>query len=141
MKTLEITIRKKVSLKQLNDILITALEGGSNYWYNLPKIDHIKRYQGEYYPEVHGEEKFFCGTFTEVILPAILHGEIIEVEDIETEELLGVLSNERLRKGIEAYVEDGGYCTDFLFNEEADYDAGDADIVFQFIVMGEVVYG
>jgi hypothetical protein len=49
---------------------------------------------------------------------------------------LGVVSLESLKTGINKMIADKRTEVDLLFNEDADYDAGDADVIFQYIVMG-----
>lgn len=103
------------------DALCTALEGGSNYWYYMPNIDDVDN--------IDGKSSAEC-----VIIHAIDGYSPIIVQDIETEELLGVISTKSIRKGLELFI-NNGHAFDPVM------DAGDADTLFQFIIMGEIVYG
>jgi hypothetical protein len=124
-----ITIKMELKIKEqiINDLLITALEGGSNYWYLIdPKWKCIKK----------GDE-----LATDVILREVMYeGKSINIHDIEDENtILGILNKEKIIKG-----------TELLFNQEPeyissieneDYDAGIADIWFQYVIMGEIIFG
>lgn len=102
------------------DALITALEGGSNYWYwieNIPK--GLK-------------DTLTSSNLIEWILSNPTNK--VEITDIETDEVLGYLCKDNIKSGIELFISHGG---DF----DPAMDAGDADTLFQYIVMGEVVYG
>jgi hypothetical protein len=102
------------------DAVITALEGGSNYWYFLPDVSMV--------------EKDSNYALSERILRAVIFkGECISVTDAETTDVLGEISIESIERGIELYEEE---------REEFDaaMDADEADCLFQYIVMGEIVY-
>jgi len=134
---MEIKIIQGVKREVLEDIFVTALEGGSNYWYYIPEksIKAIRR-------AVSREEDPYLST---AILKAILdHNVEVPINDVEEEDdedsVLGVISlatmNERLQKLAES---DDSWALDEVMDEE--YDGTSADVVFQYIVMGEVVFG
>jgi len=115
-----------ISNQVIEDILITALEGGSNSWYFLPDITMAtKHYKGT---TLAGSEK--------VIRAVLDHNEVIPVHDAEEEEIkLGDLSQENIKRGIQLFFDR----EDLSFT--ADMDAGEADTFFQYVVMGELVFG
>ena len=131
---MEIKIIQGVKREVLEDIFVTALEGGSNYWYYLPE-ESIKAIR----KAVPKEEDPYLST---AILKAILDHDVkIAVNDAENEdEVIGVitrgtmqarlqlLSDSNERWALEAHMREQG-------------DAGSADVVFQYLTMGEVVYG
>jgi hypothetical protein len=131
---MEIKIIQGVSREVLEDIFVTALEGGSNYWYYLPE-ESIKAIR----KAVPKSEDPYLST---AILKAILDHDVkIAVNDVENEEeVIGVitrgtlqarlqlLSDSKQRWALEAHMREEG-------------DAGSADVVFQYLTMGEVVYG
>ena len=131
---MEIKIIQGVSREVLEDIFVTALEGGSNYWYYLPE-ESIKAIR----KAVPKSEDPYLST---AILKAILDHDVkIAVNDAENEdEVVGVitrgtmqarlqlLSDSNERWALEAHIKEEG-------------DAGSADVVFQYLTMGEVVYG
>ena len=131
---MEIKIIQGVSREVLEDIFVTALEGGSNYWYYLPAESIIAIRKA-----VPKSEDPYLST---AILKAILDHDVkIPINDVENEdEVIGIitrgtmqarlqlLSDSKERWALEAHMREEG-------------DAGSADVVFQYLTMGEVVYG
>lgn len=131
---MEIKIIQGVKREVLEDVFVTALEGGSNYWYYLPE-ESIKAIR----KAVPKSEDPYIST---AILKAILDHDVkIAINDAENEdEVIGVitrgtmqarlqlLSDSKERWALEAHMREEG-------------DAGSADVVFQYLTMGEVVYG
>jgi hypothetical protein len=119
----------------LENIFVTALEGGSNYWYYLskPAYDIIRSV-------VPKEEDAYLST---AFLKAVLdHGQSIPINDAENiHDVLGYVSAETLYNRLENLNNDKGlrYC----LNSEIDGigDAETSDVCFQFIVMNEYVFG
>ena len=131
---MEIKIIQGVKREVLEDVFVTALEGGSNYWYYLPADSIIAIRKA-----VPKSEDPYLST---AILKAILDHDVkIAINDAENEEeVIGVitrgtmqarlqlLSDSKERWALEAHMREEG-------------DAGSADVVFQYLTMGEVVYG
>ena len=102
------------------DVLTTALDGGSNYWYYLPDLSMLVK-SDEYL-----EDRIFN---------ACIAGKSIPVYDVENDdEILGYINLENIKNAIKGFIEVG-------HSWDPAMDANDADILFQYIVMGEVVYG
>lgn len=143
MNEVEIMVSRPVNKEILNDIFITALEGGSNSWYYF----HDKACETlDKYKVRKVEENEYARCFSERLLPAIMAGETLLVHDIEEPEgdSIGYLSLEHVKDGIEKMIIDGRKEVNILFCndiDDADYDACDADVLFQYFVMGELVYG
>jgi hypothetical protein len=121
---------KKITKKDIIDLFVTALEGGSNYWYYLPEIPSgvrdIKRETGMETSEAIGEY--------------VLRGGNIQVNDAEEEEeVLGTVDMGSLMDAIQKLKEDYPRTYENIIDEE--YDAEDADIFFQIATMGDVVFG
>lgn len=110
----------------IENILITALEGGSNYWYMLEEFDMIS------------DSKM---SYVENIIHNIINtpGFEITVTDCETGEYLGILSKESILKGLNLAREQ--YKEEYDMIMDGDYDESIADVLFQLIIMGEIVYG
>lgn len=154
----ELVIEKKISLYKLNDIIITAIEGGSNYWYfispHAEAIINCHRFQkiAEDGAVIEVPEK---NCFSEAILPAVLSGKSIDIHDVEEvadtgdeEELwpapIGKLSYESIYNGIKAMEKDNRPELKALYygdDSDSEYDADTADVIFQYITLGEIVYG
>jgi len=126
---LDIVVKDEV----LSDIITTAIEGASNYWYFLNEdacdIIHSNSEGGK--------------PFSVRILDAVKNGAEIPVHDIEDTggERIGVLSSESIRTGLQKIMDDE-VMQKFLMSEiEGNGDGESSDVVFQFMVMGEYVYG
>jgi hypothetical protein len=128
-------IRREVTRKILENVFVTALEGGSNYWYYLPK-EAIKIIR----TAVPKEQDPYLAT---AMLKAVLdHNVVVPIHDAEEEEdEIGQISSYTILKRLQALSENEGlkWCLDAEFNEQGD--AETSDVVFQFLAMGEYVYG
>ena len=133
---MKINIQKEVSRDVLENIFVTALEGGSNYWYyinneNGKKIrDAVSR----------DEEPSFSMAFAKAILDKRLSIEVHDIEDMDNDEPLGVINEQTIMSGLQKMVDDGyGWA---LFDEIAEQgDATSSDMCFQYMVLGEVMFG
>lgn len=127
-------IKTKISREVLEDVFVTALEGGSNYWYFLPdhSIQLIRR-------AVPKEEDPYLST---AILKAILDHDVkVAINDAENEdEVVGIITKDLINPRLQLLSESKlKWALDAHLNEQGDADS--ADIVFQYIAMGEVVFG
>lgn len=118
-----------LGIENVKDLLTTALEGGSNYWYifdctevrkatepmkGQPLVDRIWHYVWE-------------------------QGNSLVFNDNETDEPLGSLSYESLKNAVKLLVETQPKHYANILKE--DWDAETGDVFFQLTIMGEVVYG
>ncbi len=127
-------IKTKISREVLEDVFVTALEGGSNYWYFLPdhSVELIRR-------AVPKEEDPYLST---AILKAILDHDVkVAINDAENEdEVVGVITRDLIQPRLQLLSESKlKWALDAHLNEQGDADS--ADIVFQYLAMGEVVFG
>lgn len=131
---MEITIKRKISKDVLDNIFTTALEGGSNYWYYITDEQVQKVRQAvpkSNYPYI-----------ASAILEAVLeHNVEVEINDAEDEdEVIGLITRSTLIERLELLANSSDAWA--LDNElKEDGDATSSDVVFQYIVLGEVVYG
>jgi len=131
---MEIKINQSISREVLEDIFVTALEGGSNYWYYLPE-ESIKAIR----EAVPKSEDPYLST---AILKAILdHNVRVLVNDAEQEdELIGIISKSTMQARLQLLSDsDNRWALESHIREEGD--ASSADVVLQYLAMGEVVYG
>lgn len=131
---MEIKITQEVKRSILEDIFITALEGGSNYWYYLPEssVEAIRKV-------VPKSEDPYLST---AILKAILdHGVDVAINDAEDdEEEIGIISRKTMQERLQALSDSKErYALEAHMRENGD--AGTADVVFQYLTLGEVIYG
>lgn len=120
---------RKLTDQEREDLLVTALEGGSTYWYLLDDISKI-------------QDKFQRGTTStaEAIFKALKEGWSINIKDIENEEdVLGILSMDSILEGEKKMRnEEPDHYQDIL---DEGWDADTADAWFQYVVMGEIIFG
>jgi len=125
----QVTKEIEISAEQIGDLLEAALYGGSNYWYLLD----TSKITGQ------GEGEFLAYRLADGLIKGNLRMPVFDVENPEDE--LGVVSSSSLELGLAKmsieYPENFSRC----FEEEGQWDAEDADVFFQFITMGEVIYG
>jgi hypothetical protein len=129
MATVNITIGNQLR----EDLLVTALEGGSNYWYFIPDstnriIDSV--------PECQDHETAYSVRFWK----AIQAGKSLPVNDSENMvHKLGEISLESIAKGEQLMADN--HISHFANLLGENWDAETADVWFQLAVMGELVYG
>lgn len=131
---MEIKIIQGVKREVLEDVFVTALEGGSNYWYFLPE-ESIKAIR----KAVPKSEDPYLST---AILKAILdHNVKVPINDAENEEdVIGVITRGTMQARLQLLADSSNkWALERHIKEEGD--AESADIVFQYLTMGEVVYG
>lgn len=132
---MEIKIETLVPREVLENVCVTALEGGSNYWYYLSEtaVDLIRKV-------VPKNEDPYLST---AILKAVLDYHIdIPINDAEDEdEILGYLSHTTLIDRLQKLSQDEASKWALAREIEDQGDADSSDVVFQWLVMGEVVFG
>lgn len=128
-------IRREVQRKTLENVFVTALEGGSNYWCHIS--GETKKRIREVVPK---EQDPYLSTAT---LKAILdHNIVIPIYDAEDEEEeIGQICSYTILKRLQSLSDNEGlkWCLESEFKEQGD--AETSDVVFQFLAMGEYVYG
>jgi hypothetical protein len=131
---MEIKIIQGVKREVLEDIFVTALEGGSNYWYYLPEDSIVAIRKA-----VPKSEDPYLST---AILTAILDHDVkVAINDAENEdEVVGVITRGTMQARLQLLADSKSkWALDAHIKEEGD--AESADVVFQYLAMGEVVYG
>ena len=116
----------------LEDIFVTALEGGSNYWYEINSTNHNKIRKAV--PK--SDDPYFATAMLSAILD---HGVSVEVHDAENpDEVLGTLSYDMMADRMKKLANDKVHSWALVAHENEDGDAETADIVFQYLVIGDV---
>ena len=119
-----------INLEIFQDLIVTALEGGSNAWYDIhDDLSDIKqKHNSDYISESIAREIWNNPEFE------------LDIYDLEDEEeFLGTLTKESCEKAFQILLDKYPSVFANIINEE--YDANDADIFFQLAVMGEIVFG
>jgi hypothetical protein len=127
---LEIELNQEI----LEDIFVTALEGGSNYWYYIGE-DTYNRIRKVVSKE---DEPYLAVAMLKAVLD---HGVEVAINDVESEEEeIGWISKETMQERLQdLYNSEYRWALEAHMNEEGDSES--ADIVFQYIVIGEAIYG
>jgi hypothetical protein len=114
----------------LEDTFVTALEGGSNYWAYI-KESTLRKIRKEGVP------------VSIYVLQAVLSGIDVDVYDVESDDddPIGTISMSTMTDRLDKLMNNKGCKRALLNMMNEEYDAEDADIVFQYIVLGEIIYG
>ena len=133
---MEIEIKIKISRDVIEDIFVTAIEGGINYWYFLS--DKAIRKIRNAVPE--DVDPYLSTAIVKAILDHNIEVDICDLEDDDEGDVIGTISLSTMSERLNLLSASDNRDALFNFiNETAD--AGDADVVFQYLAMGEVVYG
>jgi hypothetical protein len=128
-------ITKKISRDVLENVFVTALEGGSSHWYYLSD-DAIKLIR-DAVPKI--EEPFM----SIAVLKAILdHGVEVPINDNENHAyVLGYISTASMSERLQKLSEDEGLKWALDAEIDGNGDAESSDVVFQYLTMGEYIFG
>ena len=146
----ELKIEMNIPIESIEEILITAMEGGSNYWYIMDGEQHcrswlseeIKSGRLERNDKIHYKwmDAMFQGCPHKI---SIYDVEEANEEDEELSELepLGYLTMDSIAEGLKLAQQD--YSEEFSQHIPSynDGDGDSADVLFQLMVMGDVAYG
>ena len=128
-----IEVKQKISQEVLEDIFVTAIEGGSNYWYFLSE-EAVKMIR-EAVPK--SEDPHLSTS----ILKAILKGVNVPINDAENEDdVIGTISLDTMQERLQKLA-DSKNKTALIRHIEEEGDADSADTIFQYLAFGEIVYG
>jgi hypothetical protein len=128
-----IKITREIKDDVIESIIITALEGGSNYWYFLPM-----QTTGQIRNLIPRTEE---ASLSRAFALALLKGAELEVHDIEEEGCcLGIVSRKTMQERLQSLSEDEGYAHALEEEINGNGDAGTSDIVFQYLVMNKIVF-
>ena len=123
----------ELTRQQNENWIVDALEGGSNYWYIIG-INGLNAVRSVVSRE---EDEYFCTALHKAIFDRGAKVEIRDREDTDT--VLGYLSKESIAKGLKKCKEEHPkYISQMLTEEE---DAITADVIFQYCLMGEIMFG
>lgn len=130
----------KITKEQIIGVFVTALEGGSNYWYYILDVPNQLR-------TIMNDEKL---AFSEACGEFVLRGGRLPIYDAEEvdemgddgsdkPEPLGTIDMDNLLDAISIMKKD--YPEQYVNIIMDEYDADDADIFFQIATMGEITFG
>lgn len=131
---MELSIKIKVERETLENVFVTAIEGGSNYWYSISD-EALKLIKASV-------PRDGVKAFSERLFEAVYDkGVVVPIHDVEDEdgEPLGYLNRETFQERLNNISEEN---ISYLLSEMNDEgDAFSSDVVFQYLVLGEIVYG
>lgn len=134
---MEINVKINVTSEIVNNVLVCALEGGSNYWYMLG--DYSRKHFAKGETLVDNLTRSFDADPNYKV--QVLDLESIEYDDDDegTAETLGYLTNDSMAYAFSTMAVE--FPEQFARIMTTDCDGDDADIWFQIAVMGEVTFG
>jgi hypothetical protein len=118
-----IKVEFDISYDIFESIIVTAFEGGSNYWMDYDESQIPSDPKGEPYTVRIAKKLYEDPDWN------------IPITDCENGEELGMLNRNNLIKGIQL----SPHAFMNVYNE--DYDVWDTDVILQNAIMGEIVYG
>jgi hypothetical protein len=123
-----VTIPLKITKQFVDDVCTTAFEGGINYWCDAVRINDNDYKGGEYASDVISRG----GSLTLVIDDA---------EDMDFEEQTITLTLDKFIKGFQQYANWAVSRNLEVCTDASDIDAELADVIIQFAVFDEIVFG
>lgn len=122
----------EINNQRREDMLVGALEEGSNYWY---WIDEEGFNTVEAFKDKDNHEPF-----STVMWKAIMGGKTIKISDKEDQDIyIGEINLDKVKSGEQLMLENSPKHFYDIINETDD--AITADVWFQYCVLGEVIYG
>lgn len=137
---MKIIIEKEITKELLENIFVTALEGGSNDWYWLTDtaVAKIRKYVSRKDEPALSLALFRAVMDHGVIVP--IHDKESVGEDDEHLELLGELNHNTMQERLQLLANNKSYSYALTDELNENGDAATSDIVFQFLVMGDYVF-
>ena len=132
MKEFKVEIKQNhvFSSEDINDLVVTALEGGINYW--CGKAVKKRDADGSFFGIAKEDEDKI--TYASDLIG---YGGVLVLHDAESDDKWE-LDAEKMVKGIVMHCEKSNIAPSELMDN---YDANDADCIVQYAVFGELVFG
>ena len=135
---MKVTVEKVHTIKEedFSNLLTTALEGGSNYWCLLPDLAACREWNAK-----TGDGKRL--PMVDMIHKYIWHGNgsvlIVDRNSEEYKPEHWVIDKASVENGFKLFIE--MYHDEWMEFKDGSYDADVADVWFQLVVIGEVMFG
>jgi len=128
-----IVVKTAIPRQIIESVFVTALEGGSNYWYFLPEAS-VKAIR-EAVPK--SVDPYLSTAISKAIID---HGVEVAINDAENEdEELGVISMRTMPERLQKLYTEAQWAFDQEMQENGD--ASSSDVWMQYMAFGEVVFG
>jgi hypothetical protein len=138
-KKLEIKVDQSVSYQDLSDLLISALEGGSNYWYRIERYvepDEFTFLAGQSLEEA---KKYRHSTYPFNPGGALVISDFYGADGMEDAMTTKKLDLDAIKVGCQLMAEKSvKHWANFI---EGNADAETGDIFLQYCIFGTIVYG
>lgn len=132
---MEVNIKTEIEREVLENIFVTALEGGSNYWYHIPSKE-IKKVR-DAVPEAE-EEMLSIAIFKAIFDKGVE----VFVNDAENpEEELGMLSYPIINQRLNRLANNPHYAKYLIAEINGNGDAETSDAIFQLLTMNYITFG
>ena len=138
----DIKITTTIPREIIENIFITAIEGGSNYWAYIDKIQWLIMEELSS-DNMDVQNKMCDGGEIHAMVATILDAKVdIEINCVENnDKVLGILSAKTIKNRLQSLSDHNNYSR-FLYAElNGEGDAESSDVIFQYLVLGEVIYG
>lgn len=133
---MEYEVKHEINEGNILDILTTAIEGGIGYWACLLNDDrHWIKAREQWKTEHNGETPCYC----DVAYQVMKNNHAVKFEDVEDGSIYE-LTLDKLLNGCKIYVEKTKRDIHQIMND-SDFDAEDADMIIQYALFGEIVFG
>lgn len=124
--------RVSINYEMFEGWIVTALEGGSNYWCDIPKESFDSKLM-----EAYKDDNISLSVLLAIFIWK--ERQTIAIFDAISNEEIGKISMKSVKKALEIICENHGEVFDSLLAET--YDADDADVFFQYATLGELTFG
>tara|TARA_Y100000004_G_scaffold190894_1_gene248748 strand:+ start:505 stop:930 length:426 start_codon:yes stop_codon:yes gene_type:complete len=141
MKNLNLKVELSIPKESIEEVLVTAIEGGINYWGFISGEEKLEQWLDQ---KIKSGELKRDESIHYKWMDSMFQGcpESITVYDVEDyTEKLGYLNLENIAKGLQLAMRD---YPEVYAQHFPEYDGGDvisADVLFQLMVLEDVVYG
>lgn len=123
-KLYNVQVTKNISVSDIENIIVTAFEGGTNYWCGIDNTT----------PEWNTKPKDM--PVSQYIVELLVSGETVKLYDVEDESKEWELNLQKLLSGYILNCEKRPHDCDI-----EDGDATTADCIVQYALFGDVIYG
>lgn len=134
-QALNFSVNHSLTEQDILDILTTAFEGGIGYWCCLDNTDADWVAARQQLKEETGETPCFC----DVAYRVMKNGQTVKLEDEEEGTVLE-LTLEKFQQGCTKYTEETHRDIHRTI-DNSEFDAEDADMIIQYALFGELIYG
>ena len=132
----EYDVKHQLDDGEIKDILTTAIEGGIGYWACLGNDDPDWVETRDKYKVDHNEYPCYC----DVAFELLNNNKVVVFYDEQDDGKQLLLTKENFINGCRLFEEHKGKSINLML-EDGEFDAWDADMIIQYALFGDVIYG